>query len=59
MAFESARDNSIAEDWVYMGPANPLGMRRFPKPEYEARLAGLQQGVKLAQEDLEKVQRGF
>ena len=57
-AFEDARDNSTPDDWVYVGIGNPLGMRRFPKPEYEARLAELEKQATLAEEELDKLERG-
>jgi hypothetical protein len=55
--FEDARDNSTPDDWIYVGPNNPLGMRRFPKPEYEARLASLEQAAKQAEEEASEVER--
>ena len=55
-AFESARDNSTPDDWVYVGPNNPLGMRRFRKPEYEARLARLADAAKRAEEEVERLE---
>ena len=57
-AYEDARDNSTAEDWVYVNPEkNPLGMRRFRRPEYEARLAGLERKARQAEEDLARLER--
>jgi hypothetical protein len=44
-ALLDAQNNSVAEDWIYLGSNNPLGMRRMPRPEYEARLAALEQEV--------------
>lgn len=57
-AFEDARDNSTPDDWVYVGPDNPLGMRRFRKPEYEARLAELERQATLAERELAELERG-
>lgn len=57
-AFEDARDNSTPDDWVYVNPEkNPLGMRRFPRPEYEARLKDLERQARQAQEELERLER--
>jgi hypothetical protein len=53
-AFESARDNSKAEDWQYT-----VNHRRYPKPEYGARLDRLEQDVKLAEEALHKLERAL
>ena len=57
-AFEDARDNSTPDDWVYVNPdRNPVGLRRFPRPEYEARLAELERKATLAEQDLDKLER--
>ena len=57
-AFEDARDNSTPDDWVYVNPdRNPVGLRRFRKPEYEARLAALERQAILAEQELDKLER--
>ncbi|HEX5627925.1 MAG TPA: DUF4124 domain-containing protein [Usitatibacteraceae bacterium] len=57
-AFEDARDNSTPDDWVYVNPdRNPVGIRRFRKPEYEARLAELERLAVLAEQELDKLER--
>lgn len=57
-AFEDARDNSTPADWVYVNPdRNPQGIRRFPRPEYEARLADLERKALLAEQELDKLER--
>ena len=57
-AFEDARDNSTPDDWVYVNPdRNPVGLRRFRKPEYEARLAELERKAILAEQELDKLER--
>ncbi len=57
-AYEDARDNSTAEDWVYVNPdRNPVGVRRFPKPAYAARLEELERRAVLAERELEKLER--
>jgi hypothetical protein len=57
-AFEDARDNSTPDDWVYVNPyGNPVGLRRFPRPEYEARLAELERKATLAEQALDKLER--
>ena len=48
-----AQNNSLAEDWIYLGPANPLGMRRMPRPEYQARLDRLASNVVIAEAEYE------
>jgi hypothetical protein len=53
-AFDNARDNPTPEDWQ-----NTINGRRYPKPEYGARLAQLEQDVKLAEEALHTVERGL
>lgn len=49
LALAEAQDNSLAEDWIYLGPDNPLGMRRMPRPEYQARLDQLAGNVVIAE----------
>ncbi|MDH5264653.1 MAG: DUF4124 domain-containing protein [Betaproteobacteria bacterium] len=57
-AFEDARDNSTPNDWVYVNPdRNPVGIRRFPRPEYEARLADLERKAILAEQELDRLER--
>ena len=57
-AFEDARDNSTPADWIYVNPdRNPVGVRRFPKPEYEARLVELERIAVLAEQELDKLER--
>ena len=57
-AFEDARDNSTPDDWVYVNPdRNPVGIRRFRKPEYESRLAELERLALLAEQELDKLER--
>ena len=47
-AFIDARDNSPATDWIYLG--NPAGTRRMPRPEYQERLARLEQELVAAEQ---------
>jgi hypothetical protein len=56
-ALENAQNNSVAEDWIYVGPNNPLGMRRMPQPEYAARLERLESEVFAAQAALDNLER--
>ncbi len=56
-ALEDARNNSLAEDWIYLGPNNPLGMRRMPRPEYRERLQRLEADVVAAEDALSAVQQ--
>jgi len=58
-ALDDARNNSLAEDWIYLGPNNPLGMRRMPRPEYRERLQRLEADVIVAEDALGAVQREF
>lgn len=51
-ALADAQENSTAGDWIYFGPRNPLGMRRAPRPEYQARLEQLERDVQVAEERL-------
>jgi len=48
VAYEDARDNSPATDWIYLG--NPAGTRRMPRPEYQERLARLEQEMIAAEQ---------
>jgi hypothetical protein len=56
-ALEEAQNNSVASDWVYVGPNNPVGMRRFPRPEYQARLSQLESELLAAQGTLDRLER--
>ena len=57
-AFEDARDNSTPDDWVYVNPdRNPHRVRRYPKPEYAARLEELERLALLAERELDKLER--
>ena len=55
-ALANAQDNSLAEDWIYLG-ANPLGMRRMPRPEYQARLDQLAANVVVAEAQYEALRQ--
>lgn len=57
-ALDEAQNNSTAEDWIYFGPRNPVGMRRAPRPEYQARLERLEDGVRRAEAQLREAERG-
>lgn len=57
-ALKHAQENSTAEDWIYFGPNNPLGMRRAPRPEYQARLEQLENELRHAEEQLSIAERG-
>lgn len=57
-ALDDAQNNSSAEDWIYLGPNNPVGMRRMPRPEYQARLETLSNNLARAQEELRAAERG-
>jgi hypothetical protein len=56
-ALDDAQNNSLAEDWIYLGSNNPVGMRRMPRPEYQARLDGLAQELAAAQAAYDDVRR--
>jgi hypothetical protein len=56
LALADAQNNSVAEDWVYLG-ANPLGMRRMPRPEYQARLDQLASNVVVAEAEYDALRR--
>jgi hypothetical protein len=57
-ALESAQAGSTADDWIYFGPNNPNGMRRAPRPEFQARLARLEAEVQAAESQLREAERG-
>ena len=57
-ALESAQNNSSPDDWIYFGPGNPVGMRRAPRPEYEARLQQLERDMQAADEEVRRAERG-
>jgi hypothetical protein len=57
-ALADAQENSTAEDWIYFGPNNPVGMRRAPRPEYQARLENLERNVRIAEDELRIAERG-
>lgn len=58
-ALEDARNNSLAEDWVYFSNPSPLGARRMPRQEYRERLQRLEADVIAAEDALSAVQREF
>ena len=57
-ALADAQENSTANDWIYFGPNNPAGMRRAPRPEYQARLENLERNVQIAEDQLREAERG-
>ena len=57
-ALAAAQESSTPDDWIYFGPNNPLGMRRAPRPEYQARLENLERNVQIAEEQLRMAERG-
>ena len=57
LALADAQNNSLAEDWIYLGTGNPLGMRRRPRPEYQARLDQLAGNVVVAEAEYEALRR--
>lgn len=57
-ALTDAQDNSAATDWIYVGRNNPGGVRRFPRPEYQARLENLERNVQIAEDELRMAERG-
>lgn len=57
-ALAVAQESSTPDDWIYVGPRNPLGMRRVPRPEYQARLENLERNVQIAEEQLSQAERG-
>jgi hypothetical protein len=57
-AFEDVRDNSTPDDWIYVKPdRNPRSVRRYPKPEYAARLVELERLAVVAEQELDKLER--
>ena len=56
-ALQVAQETSDASDWIYLGPNNPLGMRRMPRPEYQARLARLEQDAIAAENAYDTLRR--
>lgn len=58
LALTDARENSLATDWIYVGRNNPGGVRRFPRPEYQARLESLERDVQVAEDELRIAERG-
>jgi len=56
LALADAQNNSLAEDWIYLG-SNPLGMRRMPRPEYQARLDQLAANVVVAEAEYDALRR--
>jgi hypothetical protein len=57
LALADAQNNSLAEDWIYLGTGNPLGMRRMPRPEYQARLDQLAGNVVVAEAEYDALRR--
>lgn len=57
-ALAAAQESSTPDDWIYVGPGNPLGMKRVPRPEYQARLENLERNVQIAEEQLRRAERG-
>lgn len=57
-ALAAAQESSAPEDWIHVGPRNPLGMKRVPRPEYQARLENLERNVQIAEEQLRRAERG-
>ena len=57
LALAEAQNNSLAEDWIYLGPNNPLGMRRMPRPEYQARLERLASNVVVAESEYDALRQ--
>jgi hypothetical protein len=57
-ALESAQNNSTPDDWIYFGPGNPVGMRRAPRPEFQARLESLERDVQQAEDEVRAAERG-
>jgi hypothetical protein len=57
-AFEDVRDNSTPNDWIYVNPdRNRSKVRRYPKPEYAARLVELERLAIDAEQELDKLER--
>lgn len=57
-ALAAAQESSTPDDWIYVGPGNPLGMKRVPRPEYQVRLENLERNVQIAEEQLRTAERG-
>lgn len=57
-ALAAAQESSTPDDWIYVGPRNPLGMKRVPRPEYQARLENLERNVQIAEDQLRQAERG-
>ena len=57
-ALADAQNNSLAEDWIYLG-SNPLGMRRMPRPEYQARLDRLASDVVVAEAEYDALRNAL
>jgi hypothetical protein len=57
VALEDAQNNSLPTDWIYVSQNNPLGMRRFPSPEFQAKLAQLEASLAQAQSALDALER--
>ena len=58
-ALADAQNNSLAEDWIYLGPNNPQGMRRMPRPEYRARLDRLAGDVVVAEAEYDALRNAL
>ncbi|MEP7069091.1 MAG: DUF4124 domain-containing protein [Usitatibacter sp.] len=64
-ALENAMNNSVAEDWIYLGGGLPRQgarpysnpTRRMPTEEFAARLEALEVAIKLAEADLAAAER--
>jgi hypothetical protein len=57
IALANARNNSLAEDWIYY-PRNPVtGASRMPSPEYQARLERLANNVVVAEAEYDALRR--
>jgi hypothetical protein len=57
-AFEDVRDNSTPDDWIYVNPdKNRRKVRRYPKPEYAARLVELERLAIVAEQELDNLER--
>ncbi|HET7729411.1 MAG TPA: hypothetical protein VFK48_05205 [Usitatibacter sp.] len=57
-ALAAAQERSTPDDWIYVGPGNPLGMKRVPRPEYQARLENLERNLQIAEDQLRRAERG-
>jgi hypothetical protein len=56
-ALENARESVDPEDWTYTNRPG-VGPRRFPRPDYTARLERLEADVKSAEEAVAEAERG-